>query len=249
MKVREAVCTQDWAAFFKLYAAAPNMGRALMDMAAPSMRWSALQALVSAFKPSANVPFIARLLGFTARDSSASAADKGNLSSSSLPEAGSGSSLSRPAHSSGGADSGASAGGQVSVADKSVAGVSDKVQGSEPALQVLPGSSQAVYSGKFHPEVRWHPRVPPLPLRRLSMVCIPPSNALSTAAATCAHCTGRCGGRVRELHRVAGGAWRQRQPYPRHVPFESPGTGPLSWDALQADVFCCAPRSSTRNMV
>ena len=40
------------------------MGRALMDMAAPSMRWAALNALVKTFKPSIAVPFVARVLGF-----------------------------------------------------------------------------------------------------------------------------------------------------------------------------------------
>ena len=36
--VRRAVMTADYAAFFRLYATAPNLGRALMDAVAPKVR-------------------------------------------------------------------------------------------------------------------------------------------------------------------------------------------------------------------
>lgn len=67
LQVREAVCTDDYAAFFRLYAAAPDMGRALLDMFVGVARWRGVNALVRAFKPSLGVDFVARLLGFAAR--------------------------------------------------------------------------------------------------------------------------------------------------------------------------------------
>lgn len=130
MKVREAVCTNDYVGFFKLYAAAPNMGRALMDMAAPAMRWGGLNTLVRALKPSAAVPFIARLLGFSVRLLPPSSA-------TSQPEAG---------------PSGAGEAGGFVGAD-SAAGTPETSEATD-ALVVLHGSSQAVFAGKFHPEVR-----------------------------------------------------------------------------------------------
>lgn len=72
LQVREAVCTDDYAAFFRLYAAAPGMGRALLDMFVGVVRWRALNLLVRAFKPSLGVDFVARLLGFVARRDSGS---------------------------------------------------------------------------------------------------------------------------------------------------------------------------------
>ena len=71
LQVREAVCMDDYAAFFKLYGAAPGMGRALLDMFVSVVRWRALNALVRVFKPSLGADFLARLLGFVARSSTA----------------------------------------------------------------------------------------------------------------------------------------------------------------------------------
>jgi SAC3/GANP family len=75
LQVREAVCTDDYAAFFRLYGAAPGMGRALLDMFVSVVRWRALNALVRVFKPSLGVDFVARLLGFAPRQGGASASD------------------------------------------------------------------------------------------------------------------------------------------------------------------------------
>ena len=75
LQVREAVCTDDYAAFFKLYGAAPGMGRALLDMFVSVVRWRALNALVRVFKPSLGVDFLARLLGFVARSGASKASD------------------------------------------------------------------------------------------------------------------------------------------------------------------------------
>ena len=155
MQVREAVCTHDWSAFFRLYAAAPNMGRALMDMAAPSMRWAALNALVKTFKPSIAMPFVARVLGFAPRLPSSVRPASGHTAGAAVlsvdgqlsdrtvvreadshPSAGS----SERAHSAG------VAGG---AADVCVAGSQDGLPAGDAALVVLPGCSQAVYKGKY----------------------------------------------------------------------------------------------------
>jgi len=67
LQVREAVAAGDFAAYFKLYADAPNLGRALMDMALPRVRYSALHVLTRAYQPSVPLAFVARMLGFVAR--------------------------------------------------------------------------------------------------------------------------------------------------------------------------------------
>ena len=157
MQVREAVCTDDWSAFFRLYAAAPNMGRALMDMAAPSMRWAALNALVKTFKPSIAVPFVARVLGFAPRLTSsprpASGADNGaaveNLDGQQPgddspvqeadPHSGAGCSREPP---------------HAAVANICGAGTEEGSSKGDAALVVLPGCSQAVYKGKYQVAVR-----------------------------------------------------------------------------------------------
>lgn len=66
LKVRSAVAADDYALFFRLYATAPKLGRALMDLAVPRQRFAALNAFVKAFKPSVPVDFLATLLGFVA---------------------------------------------------------------------------------------------------------------------------------------------------------------------------------------
>ena len=160
MQVREAVCTHDWSAFFRLYAAAPNMGRALMDMAAPSMRWTALNALVKTFKPSIAVPFVSRVLGFAPRLTSPSQPGPGakpgatvepvdgqpgddGLVQQAEPHSGAGSPSERPrAAVSGGA------------ADNCGAGTEGGSSGGDAALVVLPGCAQAVYKGKYQVAVR-----------------------------------------------------------------------------------------------
>lgn len=66
MQVREAVFCHDYKGVFRLYASAPNMGRALMDMFIDRFRFAALNMIVRAFKPHLPVAFVARLLGFLA---------------------------------------------------------------------------------------------------------------------------------------------------------------------------------------
>ena len=52
----------------KLYSNAPNMGRALLDVLFPKLRFGALRSLVQAFKPTLPVAFLARQLGFLAAE-------------------------------------------------------------------------------------------------------------------------------------------------------------------------------------
>jgi hypothetical protein len=67
LQVRSAMVSGDYVGFFKLYRTAPHLGRALMDMAVPKFRFSALSRMVAAFKPSVPVSFIASVLGFVCR--------------------------------------------------------------------------------------------------------------------------------------------------------------------------------------
>lgn len=74
--VRRAVYTDDFATFFRLYAGAPLMGRALMDMLVARTRYKALKTLTRAYKPAVPVSFLATLLGFAARAPSLTSTDK-----------------------------------------------------------------------------------------------------------------------------------------------------------------------------
>jgi hypothetical protein len=67
LQVRSAMVSGDYVGFFKLYGTAPHLGRALMDMAVPKFRFSALSRMVAAFKPSVPVSFVASVLGFVCR--------------------------------------------------------------------------------------------------------------------------------------------------------------------------------------
>lgn len=64
LQVRYALGKSDYIGFFKLYATAPNLGRALMDLAVPRVRYAALVNFVKSFKPTLSVEFVARVLGF-----------------------------------------------------------------------------------------------------------------------------------------------------------------------------------------
>ena len=160
MQVREAVCTHDWSAFFRLYAAAPHMGRALMDMAAPSMRWTALNALIKTFKPSIAVPFVARVLGFAPRLTSplqpASGATDGAAAEPVDGQPGDdGPVLRAEPHSGAGCSSDRlRAAGSGAAADDCGAGTEGGPSGGDAALAVLPGCAQAVYKGKYQAAVR-----------------------------------------------------------------------------------------------
>jgi hypothetical protein len=86
VQVREAVFCHDYKALFRLYATAPNMGRALMDMFLDRLRFAALNVIVRAFKPHVPVPFLARLLGFLApQDSCSDSVSAARATAMSLP--------------------------------------------------------------------------------------------------------------------------------------------------------------------
>lgn len=64
LKTRAALASRDAVAFFRLYNECPKLGRALMDLAVPNIRFQFLVAAIKAFKPSIDVDFLARVLGF-----------------------------------------------------------------------------------------------------------------------------------------------------------------------------------------
>lgn len=66
LQVRKAIFAGDFKAFFRLYQAAPNLGRVFMDVALPKLRYRVLNIMVRAVKPSAPLTFLAQTLGFTA---------------------------------------------------------------------------------------------------------------------------------------------------------------------------------------
>ncbi|GLI62725.1 hypothetical protein VaNZ11_005454 [Volvox africanus] len=70
LQVREAVMTYNYAAFFRLYASAPHLGRAIMDVVAEAMRFAGLNAFVKACDLPLPVSEMALLLGFAPRPSS-----------------------------------------------------------------------------------------------------------------------------------------------------------------------------------
>ncbi|KAK9835859.1 hypothetical protein WJX74_009622 [Apatococcus lobatus] len=69
ISVCEAMQAHNYRACFKLYASAPRMGRALMDIAYPNLRFDALRMLCEGFRPTLSVSHAARLLGFVASTS------------------------------------------------------------------------------------------------------------------------------------------------------------------------------------
>ena len=68
--VRRAVMTADYSTFFRLYSTAPHLGKALMDLILPKVRWVALNVLLKAFKTNLPISFLAPLLGFVPNSSS-----------------------------------------------------------------------------------------------------------------------------------------------------------------------------------
>ncbi|GAB4818303.1 hypothetical protein N2152v2_005349 [Parachlorella kessleri] len=68
LSVRGTLGAEDYPRFFRLYGQAPKLGRALMDLAIPKLRFAALSSLVKAFRPYLSVRFVASLLGFISRD-------------------------------------------------------------------------------------------------------------------------------------------------------------------------------------
>ncbi|KXZ54117.1 hypothetical protein GPECTOR_5g219 [Gonium pectorale] len=67
LQVREAVMTHNYAGFFRLYASAPNLGRAIMDLVAEQMRFAGVNAFVKACDLPMPVAALAQLLGFAPR--------------------------------------------------------------------------------------------------------------------------------------------------------------------------------------
>eukprot|EP00956_Cyclotella_meneghiniana_P014225 scaffold21250_cov70-Cyclotella_meneghiniana.AAC.6 len=66
--VREAVASNDYHKFFYLQDTAPNMGDFLMDKIVPSIRQSALQRMCKAYRPSVDMNFVLKELGFDISD-------------------------------------------------------------------------------------------------------------------------------------------------------------------------------------
>ncbi|MEW5304756.1 MAG: hypothetical protein WDW36_007346 [Sanguina aurantia] len=64
LQVRRAMMQEDYAAFFRLYRTATGLGRAIMDVAVPKIRWAALNTLVKVYKTSLPVSLFAQVLGF-----------------------------------------------------------------------------------------------------------------------------------------------------------------------------------------
>lgn len=65
LRVRQALVFSQFPAFFKLYATAPNLGRALMDMCFSRVRFAALETVVDSFKSTkVKVLYVATMLGF-----------------------------------------------------------------------------------------------------------------------------------------------------------------------------------------
>lgn len=65
LRVRQALVFSQFPAFFKLYATAPNLGRALMDMCFSRVRFAALETVVDSFKGTkVKVLYVASVLGF-----------------------------------------------------------------------------------------------------------------------------------------------------------------------------------------
>jgi hypothetical protein len=64
LQVRKSLVSHNYALFFKLYESAPALGRALMDIAVPKMRFACLKTFVIVFKPTLSVDFVCKTLGF-----------------------------------------------------------------------------------------------------------------------------------------------------------------------------------------
>jgi hypothetical protein len=73
LDVRKALISNNYAAFFTLYDCAPALGRALMDLAVPKLRFKCLEAFLKAFKMRLEVgEFLCSVLGFFSHSSSIS---------------------------------------------------------------------------------------------------------------------------------------------------------------------------------
>jgi len=68
LKVRVAVAENDYYAFFRLHDSCPKMGAYLMDFMVPTIRLTALQRIVRAYRPNVPAKFILSELGFNVKD-------------------------------------------------------------------------------------------------------------------------------------------------------------------------------------
>ena len=64
LKVRQAVRTDNYYAFFQLYKTTPNMGNCILDMMIDSFRLMTLQRICKSYKPTVEASFVATQLGF-----------------------------------------------------------------------------------------------------------------------------------------------------------------------------------------
>ena len=64
LAVRSALALGNYAAFFALHAAAPNMGGYILDMFADAVRVDAAAAILRAYRPTLSVAALAVRLGF-----------------------------------------------------------------------------------------------------------------------------------------------------------------------------------------
>ena len=66
LQVRQSLALGDSTLACRLYISAPNMGRALLDILLPKIRFAALRVFAKAYSPAIPTSFIARHLGFVA---------------------------------------------------------------------------------------------------------------------------------------------------------------------------------------
>lgn len=85
LQVRQAVFTGDYRTFFALYCTAPKLGRAVMDVLVPKMRFFALNVMVKAFRPSVSLDFVMKHLGFRAPEEGQQQQKAGGQGSEPLP--------------------------------------------------------------------------------------------------------------------------------------------------------------------
>jgi len=64
LKVREALASNNYGSFFKLYSEAPNMGQYIMDYMTSKMRLAAMRVILKSYRPSIAVDFITKALAF-----------------------------------------------------------------------------------------------------------------------------------------------------------------------------------------
>ena len=68
LQVRQSLAFGDSTLACRLYISAPNMGRALLDILLPKIRFAALRVFAKAYSPAIPTSFIARHFGFVAVD-------------------------------------------------------------------------------------------------------------------------------------------------------------------------------------